>query len=69
VSIDATDREMGCRKDDIEWLNASLAELPELSNFEVSKQEAVRYSSRRFAGCRRRDTGWTKSQSWCPHAA
>jgi hypothetical protein len=42
VSIDATDREMGYRKDDIERLNASLAELPELRNFEVTKQEAVR---------------------------
>jgi hypothetical protein len=42
VSIDATDREMGCRKDDIERLNASLAELPELSNLEMTKQEVVR---------------------------
>jgi hypothetical protein len=33
---------MGYRKDDIERLNASLAELPELSDFEVTKQEAVR---------------------------
>jgi hypothetical protein len=42
VSIDATDREMGYRNDDIERLNASLADLPELSIFEVTKQEAVR---------------------------
>jgi hypothetical protein len=33
---------MGYRKEDIERLNASLAELPELSNFEVTKLEAVR---------------------------
>jgi hypothetical protein len=42
VSIDAIDREMGYRKEDIERLNASLAELPELSNLEVTKQEAAR---------------------------
>jgi hypothetical protein len=42
VSVDAKGREMGNLKDDIERLNASLTELPELSNFEVSKQEAVR---------------------------